>query len=79
MGLINAEKILERDLEDFNEYLEANKNRARNAMKTAEVTLAYLGRNETETGKNIGVETAEWQEARIAYQKFVKIRFFILF
>lgn len=36
LGLVNNEKILERDLEYFNEYLEQNKNRARNAMKTAE-------------------------------------------
>jgi hypothetical protein len=34
---VNAERIIEKDLEDFNEFLEANKNRARNAMKTAEV------------------------------------------
>mgnify|MGYP007047736035 CR=1 FL=1 len=35
--MINLEKIMDKDLDDFNEYLEANKNRARNAMKTAEV------------------------------------------
>jgi len=33
-------------LEDFNEYLEENKNKARNAMKTAEVFVVILGRNE---------------------------------
>lgn len=36
LGLINNEKIMEKDLEYFNEYLEQNKNRARNAMKKAE-------------------------------------------
>jgi hypothetical protein len=36
---MNTEKVLEKDLEDFNEFLEANKNCARNAMKKAEVNL----------------------------------------
>jgi hypothetical protein len=42
LGLVNAEKLLEKDLEEFNEYLEANKNRARNAMKTAEVICYFI-------------------------------------
>ncbi len=37
MGLSNTEKVLEKDMEKFNEYLEENKNQARNAMKKAEV------------------------------------------
>ena len=36
-GLINTERNVEKDLEEFNEFLEANKNRARNAMRSAEV------------------------------------------
>jgi len=39
---VNSEKLLDKDLEEFNEYLEANKNRARNAMKTAEARFFYL-------------------------------------
>lgn len=41
--MINLEKIMDKDLDDFNEYLEANKNRARNAMKTAEVFYYLVG------------------------------------
>ena len=41
MGLSNTEKVLEKDMEKFNEYLEENKNQARNAMKKAEVFIYY--------------------------------------
>ena len=39
---MNSEKLLDKDLEEFNEYLEANKNRARNAMITAEEKILEL-------------------------------------
>ena len=40
------ERIIEKDLENFNDYLQENKNIARNAIKQAEVFYADLGWNQ---------------------------------
>ena len=39
MGLMNTEKIIEKDLSNFNEYIDMSNNQTRNALKNADVNI----------------------------------------